>query len=411
MCKVEIMPKVLNISNQDFTFLENNTKQLGKFIRKGFCYQKKFLSYNDKGQWQLLTLGLLDILRRNIFGYYKETHLKHIAREWNQLTLRDNFCPKIRERLAHLWSKTYPKESYPPFAYFLGNSSLKDAQVIGIGLLHTDPTNAYMTGKILSEYYRSGDVILVEGVDADVSLNAKQVPMTTLIDKPVTVHGWEPVGYTEVHRRIFAPTLALDTEFRLSVYQLKELCKNIPLSGEGKLWFEQLEKAIHHFNDILKKIENGEKENLSTYIEELQILYKRLLSSAFSPQEISNFIKGFNNVSECCLKFLEKKKYYSLWTPEATKFFQESWSVREESLCNEISNHLGDDKRVFICAGTARFFPNRGRSEAPVLKLLKTHKFTIGLANTGENDAYYSFEKLFKQFTVHDKASLKEQHH
>lgn len=407
------MPTALNISPAYFAQIDRNAQQLGKFERRGLKYHKSYLSINDKGQWQLLKLGLLDVIQRNYFGYYKDTHLKHIYRAWSQYRLQDDLYPKITVRLNHLWSKTYPKKTPPPFAHFIGNSLLQEARVIAIGLLHTDPTSAYMTGKILSEYYKEGDAIIVEGVDADVSLNAKEVPMTALMSKPAIVQGWEPVGYTEMQSKIFAPALALDSAFRASIAQIEDLFKHVKSSGQTSLdsdaktqeilWFKLLDKAILCLTGVIKKIEEGEQENLSNSSKELIISYNQFLSSLQQPNDISLFLKIFKNISCNCQKFLEKKKYNSLWTPEATLFFKESWPIREESLCHEIQSNLDLGKRVFICAGSARFFPNKGKSESQVVNLLKNHKFTIGLANNTENDSYYSFKKLFKQFAVHDK--------
>lgn len=423
------------------TVLGPNLQNLGKYCRAGFCWRKSYLAHDQRKGWHLVQLNPLQVLLRKIFGSCKTTHLAHIAREWNRHQLKyKDICPHLTDKLKALWSKTYPKHEFPPLVKFFGNSSPLEAQVTCIARLHTDPCDSEICGKVLEDY-REGDVILIEGVDVDVEINAVNNPQTKCLGKPAKARGWEHVGYTAAHNKIFGPTLELDSAFVKCNIQIRKLFDNVkfnnaeklhiydkPKDGEigppkriefnaeerEKLWYGMFASAISNLEDVLKSIEakkvgpnpsaipaKGDVPSPSILLEmplheQLQACYQQFKKSGKSFQDFAHFATDLEELLSRSGQQLEKMKYTSMWTPEASQFFRDSWSVRQSSLCTEIDRWCEEGKRVFLCAGSKHFFPNKGKSKSEILPTLSKYKFTIGLANSAENVSYYSFDELAK---------------
>lgn len=406
------MTKIALITHQDFAKIEQNAQTLGRCERTGCRFHKLYLANNTKGQWQLVKLGPIDILRRRFLGAFKHTHLKHVARAWSSYQHQQaNFCPKITLRMTKLWSKTYPKETCAPYdcmMTLLGNAPLAEAQVIGIGQLYTDRFDALMTGKFLSTHYKEGDIILVEGFDVDKKIDAKQVPTLAYLDKPADVQGWEPVDYTELHNKVFETSIAFDFVLRSSITQVLALLTS-KQSGQNvtNVEWSQIDQALTYINKVLKKIEESDPKDAAAteFQKELGAMHQAFHKTAGAAQDCTSFLNAFIPLAEDISALLEKKKYTSLWPKEADIFFKASWPIRQESLSDLVDHYRGEGKRVFVCAGAKHFFPNRAKAESEVHKTLSKHKFTIGLANTYENDSYYSFHELFNKYTQVETAT------
>lgn len=404
--------------------LGTNLQHLGKFTRTGFTWKKNFLCYDNQNGWQLIKLGPIQVLKRKIFSDYQNTHLSYITREWNrhQLNESNGFEHPLTKRLTELWVKTYPKKSYPPLVQYFGNSQLKDAQVIGIARLNTDPFDSQICAKILNGY-ADGDVILIEGVDADLIVDGSNDPQTKCMKRKAPVHGWEPQGYMEAHRKIFGATLTLDADFTKTKNLFARLLGNIKFADTSKiaiydkapsnqespkpleidaekreqLWLSALKAGVKQLGDIISRIEEGQSYQEPSLGSILQDSYSRFSLSLKIPEDFALLISNLKTILFKAGEAFEKRKYTSAWTPEMNAFFRESWGVRQASLVNEIDKHVSQGKRVWVCAGSAHFFPNKGKNDSPVIKELKKYKFTIGMANSNENIAYYSFDALRKK--------------
>jgi len=425
----------INEFSSNLSYLNANLQSLGKYSRKGLFWSKSFLSYDKNGDWKVLQLNIIQVIARKLFGCYKETRLEKVIFGWNDYqAVHGNVCPELSEKLGSLWAKTHPKQILlpSPEVFSFGNAKLKDAEVIGICELFSDPDNSKFCGKILSEHYRDGDVILVEGVDANTKIAAKQVQQTMFLSKPAEIYGWEPVGFKELSEAVFESTISIENQFQSSsAIILKLLCNvnflanpnefkfnNSAVDALGlntiekaKLWEDLLNSSVKNFLNSLDKINERFADNNQTTSEIIQSNITPNSPPADFKTNYHNFLQTSKDKADCYLlisslkdvhnqysKLLQKKKYSSMWSVAQNNFFKNTWGVRQESLCNEVSQNRELKKRVFVCAGAAHFFPNKGKNSSEVIATISEHKFTLIISNIKQNATYYSFKDLAKKF-------------
>ena len=295
------MPSISNYKNFEQNCLNTKFQNIGKYTSNGWVCSKSFFAFDKDGHLNIRQLNPLQILARRFFGMFPDSTLKNVIHHWNEFQIKHgNVCPELSEKLATLWMKNHSEQILLPIekAFFIGNSNIENAEVIGIGQLFSHPDNPNFCGEVLSKHYRTGDVILVEGIDAERTLSSTYNFQTALMTPSTDVFGWEPVGYEALNAQVYGPTTT----------------------------------------------------------------------------------------------------YSSTWTTVQNNFFRNTWDIRQQSLLNEIDYYRQLGKRVFVCAGAAHFYPNKGQNESPVISALKQHKFTIGLSNIRENATYYSFDALTKKY-------------
>lgn len=395
--------------------IENNSQQLGAYTRTGFGFHKSYLARSASGQWGILKLNPYQVFLRNCLGLYKQTRLPQVLNEWKRYQFENGQkFPLLTERLEALWAKTYPKRELPYHSYF-GNADVAKAQVINLGLLYTDPFDLPSAAKFISKHYTQGDIVLIEGVDIDQKVVVDKNQLTKLIDKPVIVQGWEPIGYTEAHAKVFEASLNFDSACAHYIFEFGVLFENprfqdgtrlsfcdpssnerkkIDLDAKGleKLWERIFKNQILGFQKLMKQIGEASKEPdvFLPYSERLMASFDLYVRS----QDLSVLKREINEITTTVQQILEKKKYRNLFNENASRFFADTWPIRQASLAQQIDRCCSAGKRVFVMAGAAHFFPNRGKTASQVVDTLKKYKFTIALGNSESNKQYYSFKEL-----------------
>ncbi|MBA3815753.1 MAG: hypothetical protein H0X29_04385 [Parachlamydiaceae bacterium] len=363
--------------------------------------------------------------------------MKTIAKAWNDYQLANgNVCPQLSEKITTFWAKKHPipvLKQLSEITYF-GNASRSDADIIGICQLHSDPNEAEFTAKILNANYREGDVILVEGIDSNRNPLPDTSQHTLHFPKNATIFGWEPIGFEELSAFVFESTISILTQFETNATVLKKLLKNINFEKDPNefkiispekerekysveeiiaIWNNCLGATIGNLIEAMGKIDArfvqnnvAEKQNspaqisehpFSKQLNEFMERYKSFALSFKSEEDAENFITLFSDLYERCKNCITKNKYAG-WSQVQNNFFSNTWDIRQQSLSHQIKKFREQQKRVFICAGAALFFPNRGKDSSAALDTIREHKFTLGIQNNLSNATYYSFAELAKKW-------------
>ena len=449
----------MNVVSNDFPAqfneLNSNLQYVGKYKRQGLFWSKTFVSFDQKGQLKIQDLNLFQIFARKFFGCYPDTTLKNVIRSWNDYQIKHgDVCPKLSEKLTSLWMKKYSEKIsfHKSETFSVGNISIKDAEVIAIGHLFSDPHNTQFCCNLISANYKHGDVILVEGVDANKIFSSEQCPLTNLLINPANVNGWEPIGFEALHAKVFESTINIETHFTYNANLAIKLLKNVNffttpskfkfsivkkhddgsqinkdeaeiewnsllVQEKEQLWKEIFSNAMKNFLESVGKIdERLYKPNVSMEDEFTKVAVNQVETLI---KELEKFILSQKNRDDCAYvieeiiktfkiyyQAFQKDKYRSKWTTLQDNFFVNTWGIRQHSLSNEIDRYRELGKRVFVCAGAAHFFPNKGKNDSEVIRTLKKYKFTISLSNIKENATYYSFHEIRNKYlNVNNKTS------
>jgi hypothetical protein len=370
-------------------------------------------------------------LARKLFGFYRETHLKNVIAGWNDFqAIHGCCCPELSEKLANLWAKAHsePILLSQPEVFVFGNSQIEDAEVVGIAQLFSDPDNSKFCGQILSESYHKRDVIIVEGIDANMKIDPKEDSQTFFLTKTADVYGWEPIGYKELKDKIFEPLIYIEKKYASHIWMIKKLLADVNFTADssefrfhsgtrGELTLEEEEKLqlwqtllddfinnlILTIQQIHERLIDKEKQTIlstsdTSIVENFKKTYQTFLITPKHEHDCSLLQKSLEDLRTHYNLILLKAKYNSLWTAEQENFFKNSWPLRQKSLCNEINYHREQNKRIFVCAGIAHFFPNRGTGVSEVMETLSQYKFAVAIRNIPHNATYYSFADLAKKF-------------
>lgn len=429
-------------SSLDFSNISTNLQHLGTLSRSGWWWSKSLLSFDKNGHLKIIQLNIIQLLARKLFGCYQETHLKTVILGWNSFqAVHGCVCPELSKKLSSLWAKKHSEQILlpQPDIFFFGNSQLKEAEVIGIAELFSDPDNSKFCSKLLSENYREGDVILVEGIDANIKIAAEDDIQTIFLSKQADIYGWEPVGYKELKDKIFEPLISLEEKFASHFLIVKRLLNNVHfainpqefkfrsvMKGELKLddiekynlWQTLLDAFLESFISTILKIEEchidkskerpfdndklplrfGSSDN--DLLDKFKETYEMFLQTSKTQNECAIVLQSLEDLKNHYNRILQKKKYNMPWTVEQQNFFRNTWHLRQESLCHEINYYRKLNKRVFVCAGSAHYFPNQGTAPSPVMETLNSYKFTVAIRNIPQNATYYSFAELAKKFNL-----------
>lgn len=114
------------------TNLGANYSKLGKTTGSGFWHRRKILlSFDKTNGWRIVKLNPLQMFFRQVFGAYKNTHLKSVFKQVAREKVKDKNVPlPLYQRLTQLWSKK--------FIAAVGNSSPAKADVFCFGEKHGD---------------------------------------------------------------------------------------------------------------------------------------------------------------------------------------------------------------------------------------------------------------------------------
>jgi hypothetical protein len=268
--------------------------------------------------------------------------------------------------------------------------------------LHSDPDEAKFTAKIIRENYQKGDIILVEGIDADKIVRANEVPQTVHFPKNAKILGWEPVGFQELSNFVFEPTISIIKEFESQAAIFIDLMNRIHFE---KKQLDSLKCATECFIKTVGKIdarfsEVDSNNPASAITPRLNLFLDEYKSFALSPKkdgEGKKLLSIFSDVYDACKACITQNKY-KRWTQTQNNFFLNTWSKRQESLSHEIHKNLELQKRVIICAGAALFFPKRGTECPNSLNAIREHKYSLVIQNNESNANYYSFADLSNRY-------------
>jgi hypothetical protein len=392
--------------------------------------KKNFLSVNKSREthiqeWSIRTLNIVQVVLRNFFGGYKDTHLKTITTAWNHYqSTHGNVCPSLSKKIDELWAKKHKtsllEESSQVFMF--GNSLPIDAAIIGICQLHSDPDEAKFTSKIIQENYREGDIVLVEGIDADRSVCPNEVPQTWNFPKNAEIHGWEPVGFQALSDFVFEPVISVLKEFESQAAIFTKLFGNINFEKvqpkfsfnqysakqKASRWNDCFKSAAEGFVKAVEKIEarfSGTPDAIHKLNQSIAKLlqmfldeYKVFMLSSKNTDEAKKMFSVFSELYEQCSRHITQNKYKTGWTQAQNNFFINTWNTRQTSLANEVNRNIELKKRIFVCAGAALFFPKRGSETSASLSAIQKHKYCLVIQNNESNATYYSFADLAKRY-------------
>lgn len=446
MSKIEIC----KMENRNISSLFEHFERSMSSFGGNWYKSKSYFSFDKSGNLEIVHLNLIQRIVRQLFGLYPETHLRNVILNWNVYQSKHGLInSELNKKLSILWALHHSDSILiqPPEVFFFGNANIGDAEVIGVCQLFSDSTNSKFCGKILSENYRDGDIILVEGVDRGVRISPLQDMQTIQLPSSAEIYGWEPQGYSAYRDDLFETSINIENQFQINSSILLRLLNNVnfmtnplefqfKISGshvlkaleepvlsiesqfpgveKEKLWEKLLNAAMENFYNSVKKIADRFVDKDKSFslpgdsqfdapsdraLQELQKYYLLFLQTPRDKEDCYIFIRELKKIYEQANKCLQKKKYTFNWTAEQNMFFQKTWAIRQESLCYEIERYRNLNKRVFVCAGSAHFFPNKGKGHSEVIAAMVKDKFCLAISNIEQNATYYSFEELSKKIT------------
>ena len=145
--------------------------------------QKKgyYLSHNAKKGWDIVKLNIFQRLMRKVFGAYKDTHLTYIAKQWNDVTIKNQVKQRelskfvqINTQIHNIWSKAHPDKSFPQAMLLLGNAKPEEAELFCFPQIEGDQTGPHVIGNFIKKYYRPGDEILIDEVTVNETIISQE---------------------------------------------------------------------------------------------------------------------------------------------------------------------------------------------------------------------------------------------
>ncbi len=358
------------LSKNHFLF-GSNCEKLGTL--RGSCLGgKTLLSYTDKDGWEVLKLNVFQLFFRKVLGAYKSTHLDHIAKRINKLQITDNI-KDCHARVEALWIKKN--------LIGLGNSDLPEAGIVCFAERHGDKCFRAGIAQLINASYRAGDIILVEGMEADQEIVSKDYQQTKTLNSECIVRGWEPKNFKEINgssfkkastkyeelqklSNYFRDNLKMegnltDEEIDILKIKLDELTGKIKYLNE---YYKSKSKIILQSDEILKEVlEKLKKGNLSSVGKHGAMLYAIIIKILVELE-----------------KNQEKALYKNMTSNEVTEIMA-GVSVRNTSLINQINKYRREGRKVFVIAGASHLleFPSPYKSCKEVKKCLGNDRFVV----------------------------------
>lgn len=335
----------------------------GKWIASTFLSQKVLFSCDKKNGLSVVKLNFIQMILRNIFGCYKNTHLdtvfKYICNEnFQQIMITTPLYLKI----AKLWENKFLK--------WIGNSSINQANVICFGEEHGDTAYRTIVNQFINKNYKEGDIILVEGVPAGVQ--PKFHPFIYGVNNNFLIMGWEPANFRQEYLK--------KIEFHHTKWQeiskIIEQCE-IDFPDECnydqeninflKIKCEEIQNKIFELNKYYQS--DSPKINkllpvLLQYLFETKIKNPKQIIIAIVTDILSEFDK------------LKEKILYKYMSPEANEYADKNNSLREISLIQEIQKFRQLEKKVFVIGGMSHF-NSISRIRSKVKDELAKHQFVL----------------------------------
>lgn len=361
---------LISILHQNRDFLGENYERIGKKIGSGFFGRKVFLSYDKKMGWNIIRLNPLQLLCRNIFGLYRNTHLKHVFKCLAKEKLPSEIVAlPFYSRMAKIWAEKCLK--------WVGNTSVNKAQVFCFGEKHGDQAYRAAIQQFINENYREGDIVLIEGVKAGEVIKPSDCQLTRELKENCLVMGWEPQNFKEINQKAF--------ELHEAKYQeLVALMKPFETTFPEECRFNQteiplLKKSLEEIGDKVLEL-NQYYRSKDPGVMQVKVFFSNLL------QQVTQ--QKFKEPRACVvyaigqvlakLERVQEKALYRNLTPEAQKHFLRNAALRDPSLIHEISKNRKEGRRVFVIGGLAHFIQTlHYTSENQVKKELAKHQFVV----------------------------------
>lgn len=380
--------KLNDCLNKYNSVLGENLVNLGGYIGKGCNRKKVLLSFSDKKGWSVRKLNLVQLFFRKILITQKSTHRKHIIKHINQIEEGDKKVDYIKGILA--------KRKL----IGLGNAKFSKANVICIAEKHYQNSLQATYSRIINKYYRKGDVILIEGQQANHKLNPDLNNDQAKYFHPsdYDIFGWEP----------------LDTEIEATPSQkIADKMANECITSYKDFinFFNSLEKSNLEFEDISKKA------NLLK--EKIECLNKYYQSNSDIVVNANHFIdealgKLKNNRSDLSFMQFVKKAFVELdknhekaalqnVTEEDIRVAKKTLAARNDSLIREINKYRKEGRRVWVIAGQGHFLHGENdlnfSSVTKVQICLKKHKHVIFVDTKEYSRKLKKYNYSFRKFS------------
>lgn len=413
----------LNINEfvlQNKNILGENCENLGKYIPTGIFWNKFYLSYDKQNRWNVKSLNLVQIVLRKYFNCYKDTHLEPIIRKLTHQQIKyDIFCPSINERFRAIWACAHPQKNYPPIAYFFGNSSIAEAQVICLCDYHQDPAHQRIMGSLIDRLYNENDIVLVEGNEINDEVNSRKHFQTRFINSSVNVEGWEPYGYHENQKNIFPAGIILSSKLDKVKVKILEwtISNNLDIIESACNDLLALLEELETKKEILKNQKNSLVLQINNFLHDLskktidkEKKNSNLQTNTFFNETLTSLVFGqFSNfthnaiLKNNALNFIDKIALLITQIVADTPLDRKQWHLlleevtqRNISLISQINKWTSLGKRVFVCAGAAHLLSFPKFENFNIQKELSNYKFVIAVPNQNK----YPIDDLKKKFAT-----------
>lgn len=332
--------------------------------------RKILLSFTGKSDWKILKLNLFELFLRKFLGAYKSTHLDYIAKKLNKQELTDDI-KDCHTRIQTIWSKKN--------LIGLGNANFSEAKIVCFAEDHLDKSFQTSVAQLINAHYKEGDVVLIEGVEADKIIEANDYPQTRNLKPSCIVKGWEDENFKTITDETFKESRAMHKAL-MACYDV--FSENLP--SEGTLTVEQISLVKIKLHEFLEKINKLNEYYKSKYISQgkvfLENLFENLKTGSLS-------LTAFKGGLACIMSELEKNQYKAFYknaTHNQVKEAKKTANVRNESLIREISKYQNNKQRIFVIAGKAHLLPMGYRhvSVKEVQATLQKDKFIIITRNS-----------------------------
>jgi hypothetical protein len=357
------MSTLHKVLSNNKTLLGDQYQNLGKSTGS-FLYKKRiFLAYNEKkNEFDVVTLNVIQIFLRNVFGFYKSTRLAVVANAWDGYKIDNEKLPKeldaLDQKLHSAWKRKYPKAAFPTYAIFLATDSSQNPRIIAGADIHTDDILHKVFGRTINQHYKPGDLVIVEGVRAGI-VTTKRQGATQHIKESVLLQGWEPEGFEKstvfdkTIKEVVNPMEQTWVKLRAAVPKDDNFSDQdlIPLEQAIKEFSEAMGQAYAHNYSNAQEREN----QLSADREFLRKSYAKLKDKSFPQGEKATRGQMWLAIiaQGILLKVSDKteKAKYDHVTKKGWKDAVKRGGIRNASLADQIENALKSGRRVMLTAG------------------------------------------------------------
>lgn len=362
--------------------LGSNYENLGRSVGRGFGKRKIFLSYNrQEKSWKIVKFNIIQLIVRK-FGFYKSTHLKNVVYHWERHKLSYKpFDKTLEKRFQTLWQKTYPKKLPLSFALYFSNQ--KEVKLDSVNLIlfaekHTKHSHRKFIGEVINQFYRPGDIILVEQSDKE-DLKMQNCGQLKYVKRKCIVKGWDPL---QRKSEIFDATPPAEKKKELEEILAKFL---IQFPKKKRFTNEDYQKIENSIDLLIKdltpylKYFHSKREEIEKTIAALSSI--KNLAKEKKILRRNQLLKETSNALERTFILADKMRYRH-FTPKGRAIVRETVAERNAALAKAILENSQPGKRVFVIAGALHLVAARSKLQAN-LKLVKDamskHNFVLAI--------------------------------